>query len=342
MGLKNVIFFASLCLIPTFIMFSQETEEDLVYIDETDYKVTYPNRITARAFYVNTSNSLLIKDRNSDLFFNMEPNKQNRIGASVSFRGITASYSFAPDFLAKNEDNDDSKLFNFSLRTFFGKHFMQTLDIFNEKGFYLKLNNDDALSVYLPNSNSFKIGGATSYIWNEDFSFRAITSQDEKQLKSIGSFIPRIVYYYTKFNLEAESNTDEGYIDSSYYSFDIAFAPSYYYNLVPTKNLLLSAGASAGIGLNRSKSEGEDALITLLTELNFRASATYDIDNFYLGTHYSYLILNHAADRTSRVTDNIPYFQIFVGYRFKAPKSMVEFADKMQSKLNDKIENIKS
>lgn len=335
MGLKNIILVASLCL-PT-ILFSKETEEEIVYIEETDHKVSYPNRITARAFYVNTSNSLILKDRFSDLFFNLEPNKQNRIGASVSFRGLSASYSFAPDFLAENSDNEHSRLFNFSLRNFFGKHFMQTLDIFNEKGFYLKLNNDDAISVYLPNTNNFKIGGATSYIWNENFSFRAITSQDEKQLKSTGSFIPRIVYYY----LEGESGTDGSYIDSSYYSFDIAFAPSYYYNFVPTKNLLLSAGASAGIGLNRSKSEGEDSLVTLLTELNFRGSATYDIDNLYLGTHYSYLILNHSADRTSRIKDNIPYFQIFVGYRFKAPKSLVQFADKMQGKLNEKIENIK-
>ncbi|MCF1420998.1 MULTISPECIES: DUF4421 domain-containing protein [Mangrovimonas] len=340
MGLKKLALSLSLAILPI-ITFSQETEEEIVYKEESEYKVSYPNRITARAFYVNTSNSLILKDRFSDLFFNLEPNKQNRIGASVSFRGLSASYSFAPDFLAENEDNEHSRLFNFSLRNFFGKHFMQTFDIFNEKGFYLKLNNDDAISVYLPNTNNFKIGGATSYIWNENFSFRAITSQDEKQLKSTGSFIPRIVYYYTKFNLEGESGTDGSYIDSSYYSFDIAFAPSYYYNFVPTKNLLLSAGASAGIGLNRSKSEGEDPLVTLLTELNFRGSATYDIDNLYLGAHYSYLILNHAADRTSRIKDNIPYFQIFVGYRFKAPKSLVQFADKMQGKLNEEIEKIK-
>lgn len=334
MDLKNIILYATL-FITTFVAFAQETEEAIVYKETSEYKASYPNRITARAFYVNTSNSLEIKDRNSDLSFNIEPNKQNRIGASVSFRGITASYSFAPNFIAENKDNEDSKLFILGLRTFFGKHFMQTLDLYSEKGFYLSGNNE---SIYLPKTKNFKIGGATSYIWNENFSFRAITSQDEKQLKSAGSFIPRIIYYYSKFNLKS----DLANIDEDYKSFDIAFAPSYYYNFVPTKNLLLSAGVSAGIGLNYSKYEGEDALTTLLTELNFRGSATYDIDNFYLGTHYSYLILNHDADRSSRVADNIPYFQIFVGYRFKAPKSLVEFADKMQNKLDDEIEKIKN
>lgn len=336
MGLKNSLFCVLLFTLPL-LCFSQETDEEIIYKEETEYKVSYPNRITARAYYVNTSNSLILKDRNSDAFFNLEPNKQNRIGASISFRGITASYSFAPDFLAKNKDNKDSKLFNLNLRTFFGKHFMQTFDLFNEKGFYL---SDDNVSVYLPKTRNFKIGGATSYIWNENFSFRAITSQDEKQLKSTGSFIPRIIYYYSKFNFRTDLVNPP--IDDDYRSFDIAFAPSYYYNFVPTKNILLSAGVSAGIGLNYSKYDGEDSLTTLLTELNFRASATYDIDNLYIGTHYSYLILNHNADRSTRVNDNIPYFQIFVGYRFRAPKSLVAFADKMQNKLNEEIEKIKN
>jgi hypothetical protein len=336
MDLKKIILSVPIFIFPL-LCFSQETEEEIIYKEESEYKVSYPNRITARAFYVNTSNSLQIKDRNSDDFFNLEPNKQNRIGASVSFRGITASYSFAPNFMAQNKDNENSKLFTFGLRTFFGKHFMQTFDLFNEKGFYL---SDNSVSIYLPKTNNFKIGGATSYIWNENFSFRAITSQDEKQLKSTGSFIPRIIYYYSKFNLKTDLVNPP--IDEDYKSFDIAFAPSYYYNLVPTKNMLLSAGVSAGIGLNYSKYEGEDSLTTLLTELNFRGSATYDIDNLYLGAHYSYLILNHDADRSSRVEDNIPYFQIFVGYRFKAPKSLVEFADKLQNKLDNKIEKIKN
>lgn len=336
MGIKNTIPLVLLFTLPL-LCFSQETEEDIVYKKETEYKVSYPNRITGRLFYVNTSNSLEVKDRDSDASFNLEPNKQDRIGASVSFRGITASYSYAPNFLAENKDNKESKLFTLNFRTFFGNHFMQTLDVYSEKGFYI---SDDNQSIYLPKTKNFKIGGGTSYIWNENFSFRAITSQDEKQLKSIGSFIPRIIYFYSKFNLKSDLGNQP--IDEDYTSFDIAFAPSYYYNFVPTKNLLLSAGVSAGIGLNYSKYENEDSLTTLLTELNFRGSVTYDIDNFYFGSHYSYLILNHDADRSSRVVDNIPYFQIFVGYRFKAPKSLVEFADKMQNKLDDEIEKIKN
>lgn len=304
---------------------AQDSIPEVIYEKHTAYKDLFPNRITARLFYVNTSNSLMIKDRNSNLFFKLNPNKQNRIGASVSFRSLTVSYSFAPNFLAENQDNDNSKLFNLNLRTYFGKHWMQTLDLYQEKGFYVE-NND--INIYFPRFKSFKIGGATSYILNKNFSFRALVSQDEKQVKSVGSFIPRLVYYYTQINLR----TDNDSVDSKLESFDLAFAPSYYYNFVPTKNLFLSAGVSAGIGLNYSTSTDE-TMVSLLTELNFRGSLTYSINDFYLGTHYNYLILNHNTDRSSYVKDGIPFFQIFLGYRFKAPKKLVYKTDAINKKL---------
>ncbi|MCB0432709.1 MAG: DUF4421 family protein, partial [Mangrovimonas sp.] len=88
----------------------------------------------------------------------------------------------------------------------------------------------------------------------------------------------------------------------------------------------------AGIGFNYSTSKDE-TLTSLLTELNFRGVVSYNISNFYLGSHYSYLILNHNTDRSSYVNDHIPFFQIFVGYRFKAPKSWVTFFDSVEDKI---------
>lgn len=323
MGLR-IAYFCFLSVLFTVTLSAQTEKDSIVYSIKSEYIESFPNTITTRLFYVNTYNSLTVKSRDINETLNLEPNKQNRIGASVAFRSINISYSFAPNFLAENTDNDNSKLFNLNLRTYFGK-WMQTLDIYQEKGFYLKNNNFD---FYLPRTKSLKIGGGTSYILNDNFSFRAIVTQDEKQLKSAGSFIPRIVYYYTKYDIRS----DDDAIDEDYYSFDLAFAPSYYYNFVPTKNLLLSAGFSAGIGVNYTTSEFE-SLTSLSTELNFRGSVTYDLSNLYFGSHYSYLIINHNFDRTSYVKDNIPYFQIFFGYRFKAPKKLVRTADSVNEKI---------
>lgn len=335
MGLTKGTFILFLS-ITSFSSNAQDSLQNIVYSDSTAYIMSFPNRITARLFFVNTSNSLTINDRDSNQFFKLTPNKQDHIGASISFRSITLSYSFTPDFIAENKDNENSKLLNLGFRTYFGKHWMQSFDFFQEKGFYLE-NND--VNLYFPRFRSFKIGGATSYILNENFSFRAIVSQDEKQLKSIGSFIPRIVYYYSKIDIRNNEDT----IDESVYSYDFVFAPSYFYNFVPTKNLFLSAGISAGIGLNHSRNtdsnhiKEDENLTSLVTELNFRGSLTYDISDLYVGTHYNYLVLNHNTDRSSYINDAIPLFQVFAGYRFKAPKKLVQKTDAINKKINLKI-----
>ncbi|WP_136482544.1 DUF4421 family protein [Cognatitamlana onchidii] len=324
MGIKQ-IFLASFLFCFVHLCSAQDSIQTVSYETLNGHTKKFLNRITGRLFYVNTSNALQLNDRNSDLFFKLTPNKQDRIGASIAFRSIQISYAFAPNFLSNNKDNTGSRLFNLNFRNYFGKHWMQTIMLYNEKGFYLS-NNE--FNTYYPNIKSFKIGGGTSYIINENFSFKAIVGQNEKQLKSAGSFIPRFVYFYSEFNF----NFDDPNSASNLYSFDIAFAPSYYYNFVPSKNLLISAGASAGIGINFSNSTTQ-SLTSLLTELNFRGSLTYDIENLYLGTHYSYLVLNHNTDRQTYVKDNIPYFEIFVGYRFKAPRKLIYKADIIDDKL---------
>ncbi|CDF81143.1 conserved hypothetical protein (DUF4421) [Formosa agariphila KMM 3901] len=341
MALKKIILTSVIAVICGLSVLAQDRnttiENDslqaIIYEETSDYIQIYKNRITAKLYYVDTSNSLMVQDRNSNFYVNLVPNKQNRIGASVAFRSIAISYAFAPNFLAKNKDNEDSKLFNLNFRTYFGKHWMQTLDFYNQKGFYIE--NKDA-SIYLPKTKSFKVGGSTSYIFNENFSFRAIATQDEKQLKSAGSFIPGIVYYYSKMDLVAEDPDPEFNLHSDLTTFDIALAPAYYYNFVPTKNLFLSLGVSAGIGLNYSESKDDvehERLTSLLTEIDFRGAITYDIDNLYLGANYNYLILNHNSDRSSYVKDNIPFFQAYIGYRFKAPRKIVHTAND----INDKI-----
>ncbi|WP_169815713.1 DUF4421 family protein [Pseudotamlana agarivorans] len=310
--------------------------QEIIYgVQNNDYIYIYKNRVTARAFFIKTSNPLTIRGRGdeSHIQYQLNPNKQDKIGASVAFRSISASYSFSPNALAENPDDKDSKVVNFNFRNYFGKHWMQTLDIYSQKGFHLK--DQDNHQVYLPKTKSFKIGGTTSYIFNENFSYRARASQNEKQLKSAGTFMPNLVYYYTKHNLRAYNEATGASVDTEYRAFDIALAPSYLYNFVPTKNLFISAGVSAGIGANFSKNSDDDEnLVSLLTELDFSGTITYDIKQLYLGAQYNYLILNYNSDASSYVKDNIPFMQFFVGYRFKASRKMVNKADSVNKKLH--------
>ncbi|WP_066223165.1 DUF4421 family protein [Formosa haliotis] len=332
MILKSTTFYL-LFFITTYACFAQkQTQKDSLFDKENEYVRFYKNRITARVFYVNTSNSLSLNDDNSQQVLNLNANKQSRIGASVFFRMLTISYSFAPNFLNANKNNEDSKLYALNLRGFYKRRWMQTIKLYNEKGFFLK---NDNYNIYLPKTKSFQIGGSTSYILNDNFSYRAIASQNEKQLKSAGSFVPSITYFYSTFNINSEDKLQFNTIDKDFKSFDLAFSPAYYYNYVPNQNLFISAGASLGVGLNHASSNSGN-LTTLLTEFSFKATATYDFENLYFGAHFNYLILNHSSKRDLYITDNIPFSQVFIGYRFRAPQKVIKTAEDFNEKLNIK------
>jgi hypothetical protein len=313
------VFTCLLCLLNAQVQVPDASESDSV-----TYKVYFPNKLTLRSYFINTSNTFNFKDEQEDIDFSLNPNKQNQLGLSAAFRSVVLSYSFTPGFLAENRDNGDSELRNFNMRGFLGS-WMINFQLYKEKGFFIDIPELE-INQYFENFRTFKVGGVASYIFNKNFSYRAIVSQDEKQLKSAGSFIPNFIFYYTDYDLKAEG------LDSDIYSYDMAIAPAYYYNFVPSKNLLFSAGGSVGLGANVTFSS-EETLTSLLSEVNLKASVVYDKNNLYLGAHYSYLILNHNFDRSTYISDDIPYLQIFFGYRFNAPKFMIKTAQDLNEKI---------
>lgn len=289
---------------------------------DSSFVQDFPNKITARVGLVNTSNSFFINDRDSDFSYNLIPNTREYLGLSLLFRSIELDVGFLPSFLKQNENIGDSKLFNLNMRMFFGQ-WMQTIDIYNQKGFFAEVGNTE---LSLPDVRTFKIGGSTSYIFNPNFSFRAIGFQNEWQKKSAGSFIPGVYYYYTSFKIQ-----DSGAVQNAN-SFDIAIAPSYHYNFVINENFIFGLGASVGIGYN-SDNLGERQINSLLLEYGGRAVLGYNSESFFAGVNSSLNFFEHKSDRSVRIDDDIAFLEFYVGYRFNAPKKLIEFADKVNKKL---------
>ena len=281
------------------------------------YIVDFQDKISTRISLINTSNSFYINETNTGIKYKLEPNVREYLGTSILFRSLEIDFGFTPDFLKSNQDNANSKLFNLNFRMFFNQ-WMQTIDLYNQKGFYIVVDNE---RFNTSDVKTFKIGGSTSYIFNPNFSFRAIGFQNEWQTKSAGSFIPRIYYYYTTYSLKNEEFNENAS------SFDLAISSAYYYNLCLTKNLLFSLGGSAGIGLNHSSNLGEGNLTSALYQFSGRAVLSYNSDSFFGGINSNLLILEHNVDRYTRQDDTIPFLEFYIGYRFKAPKKWVKFAD---------------
>ena len=291
-------------------------------IQDTSYVRKFPEKITTRIGLINTSNSFYVNDKSFNLSYDLKPNTTEYLGVSVLFRSVELDFGFLPSFLKENKDNSDSKLFNLNLRMFLGQ-WMQTIDLYNQKGFFINIDNQE---IPFQDIKTFKIGGSTSYIFNPNFSFRAIGFQNEWQKKSAGSFIPRLYYYFTTFRID-----DIGTPDNAT-SFDIAIAPSYHYNFVYQKNFILGLGTSFGVGYNNNNL-GERTVDSILLEFGGRAVLGYNSETFFTGINSSFNFFEHKSDRSVRIDDTLTFVEFYIGYRFKAPKSFIKTADKVNKAL---------
>ncbi|WP_273568854.1 DUF4421 family protein [Maribacter halichondriae] len=310
MGLRKWIF----CFSALFssASFSQNVE---------DYIRTFPEKLTTRIGIQNTSNSFILTDIENNEIIELIPNDKTYLGLSVLFRSVEIDLGYAPNFFSENQDNKGSKLFTLNFRMFLGK-WMQTLDFYNQKGFFA-ITNDETLPF--PEFGTLKVGGSTSYIFNKRFSFRAVGFQNEWQKKSAGSFIPSFTFYYTRFRLDEDGQ------QTNDHSYNLAIGPGYYYNLVIGRHFIIGAGATVGIGANFTRSEGE-TVTSSLAQVILRTVIGYNSERFFTGINFSVQTLGQGDDQTARLDDYITFAELYLGYRFNAPKKWIEKANRFNKK----------
>lgn len=311
MGIRTVLFLCIFCAI------------HFCSAQNSHYKEAFPDKITLRLSLQTTSNNFTLRDKITRSKTEFIPNDKSYLGLSVLFRFLEVDFGYAPNFLSENKDNGDSKLITFNIRTFFGQY-MQTVDIYKQKGFFIRTSD---LTLPINDLKTFKIGGTSSYIFNSDFSFRAIGFQNEWQKESVGSFIPSISYYYTKFKLE-----DPIIENQLEHSFKLAIGPGYYYNWVFDENYLVSAGATGGLGFNLSKSQGVTSF-NGLAQLVFRLTGGYNSESFFSGVNINTQLLTHTSADNFILDDSISFLEFYIGYRFDAPKKWIAKADEISRKF---------
>jgi len=283
------------------------------------YFKSYNEKITFSAYYLDTSNSFQIASDIQDpkIFLNLIPNRREQMGFNLNYKIIDVTFGFAPKFLSGNKGDSRSKNFNFNTR-FYYKKWMQSFTFINQKGFYI---SEDNVTAQLPDMRTTKIGGSTSYIFNDKFSFKTLVSQNEWQIRSSGSFIPSFSFYYTNLDLNTPNSSP-----GDMYVFTLA--PSYFYNFVISNRVLIGAGIAVGAGINSM-----DGDTSALYEADLNLKLAYNKDRFF--TFASLNSVSFAQDENvdPRLDDHIVTLKFSVGYRFDPPKKVKEVYDK----VNDKI-----
>ncbi|TPG32346.1 DUF4421 family protein [Flavobacterium pectinovorum] len=286
---------------------------------QNPYFKSYNDKVTASIYYLDTSNSFQIgfDSEGKKKYLDLTPNRREQLGLSLSFQFVDISLGFAPKFFSENKDNSDSKLFSFNTR-FYYKKWMQSFTFINQKGFYA---SEETIQVGFPRMRTTKIGGSTSYVFNDNFSYKTLVNQNEWQTKSSGSFIPSFSFYYTNLNLNDVPNSSNGDI----YVFSLA--PSYFYNFVISDHILIGSGLALGAGIN-----DVDGETSALLQLDFNLKLAYNSDRFFAYTSLNTVNFVQNGDAEARLNDNISTLKFSVGYRFDPPRKVKEVYEKVNQK----------
>jgi len=286
---------------------------------QNPYFKSYNEKITFSAYYLDTSNSFQIASDVQDpkIFLNLIPNRREQIGFNLNYKIIDVTFGFAPKFLSGNKGDSRSKNFNFNTR-FYYKKWMQSFTFINQKGFYI---SEDNITAQLPDMRTTKIGGSTSYIFNDKFSFKTLVSQNEWQIRSSGSFIPSFSFYYTNLDLNTpDSSPGDMYV--------FTLAPSYFYNFVISDRVLIGTGIAVGAGINNM-----DGDTSALYEADVNLKLAYNKDRFFAFASLNAVSFAQDENVDPRLDDHIVTLKFSIGYRFDPPKKVKEVYDK----VNDKI-----
>lgn len=282
--------------------------------EASPYFKSYNDQIILSTYLIDTSNSFEIIGQSSGTptRLKLNPNRRTQLGAQLSYRFVDISGGFSPKFFEENKDNSGSKLFSFNTR-FYAQKWMQSFLFIYQKGFYISNNERE---VGFPKFASTKIGGTTSYVFNDRFSIRTLANQKQWQTKSAGSFIPSLSFYYTNLDLNDASNNPHSDI------YTLSLAPSYYYNFAINHKFLIGLGLAAGVGLNWI-----DHDCSALYEFSSNLKIGYNTDRFftYLTGNSINFIQNEQAD--IRLNDQVSTVKFALGYRFDPPEKLKTFFD---------------
>ncbi len=301
---------------------------------------------TAVAYTIGTTELLNLKidlhgnnewyEVNGDESYNdLRPNVALQTRLSVNYKFLSASIGFAPGFIPGNKDNDlkgKTQRRNFGLGLNF-KHWQNQFLFGQSRGYYLK-NSEDFLPnweegttpfIQFPDLRVTFFRGGHTYKTNPDFSFKAVSTQTEIQLRSAGSFLPGIQYSY----YDIDNSSDDPAQTSSQRSnnYEGLLTVGYIHTFVLNKAWYFSAGASAAGGITYTR------LLTRLPDGDYVSDYSnglvkgygacglgYNSKRLFFGLEVNaFKSFSKQNSTTVTHTRTNAFFQVFAGYRLEAP-----------------------
>jgi hypothetical protein len=308
--------------------------------------IEYGNQTLRDSFYITRLDTLLHLQSwvsanrvkytivyNTDFKLVLAPSETNNLSFGFNYRYLDLGISFSPHFMNTAQESDNKgKSEQFSFKTGLSIHrFNVTVDLSSVKGFYLK-NSNDFLRTALPDSPyrifpELTIGYFSTmirYNANPKFSTAALTGGSQVQRRSALTFLPTVQVATYKFH--DNSKTTAVHNESTYSTdFNMILPAAGTLVLSPKFSASLVAGPSLGVDFFKSVSINDSNKLELskgtkfTTGYNIQTAFSYHADRFFAGIESRHRGYGHQIEDISRLIKQYSYFQVYIGWRLKAP-----------------------
>ncbi len=260
------------------------------------------------------------------------PNTPNNLRLNVNYEFISVGIQFAPEFLPGNGDNDlkgNTRSLQLGALLLF-KHWFSDISYSQVKGYYLRntidFNNNWTRGnpyIQFPDLYHEDISITAGYIHNSKFSFKSLTTQTERQLKSTGSFIPVFNLDYYRINDQSNAlNTQKSN------NIEFSMGPGYAHTFVMKERFYASIGLFGSIGYLNTKLTTRTASGDIKTDQDNlilrgdgKVGIGYNGHKFYSGLFTSITGTRFQQENTTAMnTETRVFYHFFCGMRFNAPK----------------------
>ena len=331
-ALRRIKIYTLLLLIP-FTLFSQEKQNTLTSKTERDNYVQKEDTLINFKFsFYNLDQEFNIAG--NDFNNTIQPNFTLKTRFFFNYRFVSLALAIAPGFIPGNRDSylrGKTKTFTFNLN-FYMTHWAHEFQFNKTKGFYIGNTANPQIPDWvegedpyaqLPDMKLVTFRGTTSYLFNSNFSLKAVRSQTEIQKKSAGSFIPSLIYNYYTIDTRGENGSGQ-----NSYNFEGLVSLWYMHTFVIHKNWYVTGGVAPAVGYNFSKIDTyfEDSHFTdhyrePIFRLNEQISLGTNFKRFFTGIQlFASQTKEFLGDNPVKQNNYYTTFQVFAGYRFNAPK----------------------
>jgi Domain of unknown function (DUF4421) len=280
--------------------------------------------------------------------FEIYPNTAVHLNAGFNYSILAFSLRYAPSSFVDNDDireRGKTESFRLGLDLVF-RHWIQSLSYSRVKGYYLENTADYVPGwtegdpyIQFPDLRYTSFSGNTGYSFNPKFSVKSLTSQTERQLKSAGTFLPVLHYRYYMID-DGNELVDSLSTRQRSKNLEIVLSAGYQYTFVIKQKFYASLGLAYGIGFVYSKFNVEsiagydkNEYINTIARLDGRAAIGYNGPRFFTGVSLTLHVSTEEQKAESVINQNVrAAYQLYVGYRFNAPKPLREALRYVMSK----------